>query len=142
MPPRIPEAAVAEFAQAIGLLVRRLRAATAPNDLSLTENTVLARLAREGAATTAELARAEGMKPQSMGTTVAALEAMGLVARKAHPTDGRQRIIELTTRGQALRKSTIDNKRSWLAEAMLRLDDEERATLLAAGRIIRRMLEP
>ena len=71
------EIAVIDFSQAIGLLVRRVRAAAASHDLSLTESAVMARLAKEGPATTAELARAESMKPQSMGTTVAALEEHG-----------------------------------------------------------------
>ena len=37
----------------------------------MTESSVLARLSKNGPATTAELARAESVKPQSMGTTVA-----------------------------------------------------------------------
>ncbi len=58
----------------------------------------MARLAKDGPATTADLARAESMKPQSMGTTIAALEEMGIVERKPHPTDGRQMNIELTAK--------------------------------------------
>ena len=101
----------------------------------------MARLAREGPATTADLARAEGMKPQSMGTTIAALEEMGMVARKPHPTDGRQVNIELTAKGAAERTSVRDAKRTWLAEAIAQLDAQERETLFAAGRIIQRLLE-
>jgi len=56
----------------------------------------MSRLARDRPAAPADLARAEGMKPQSMGTTVAALEDMGMVERKPRPTDGRQVNIELT----------------------------------------------
>src|SRR5271167_2284703 len=99
------DTAVIDFGQAIGLLVRRVRAAAASHELSLTESAVMGRLAREGPATTAELARAEGMKPQSMGATIAALEERGLLERKPHPTDGRQVNIELTTKGEAVRKS-------------------------------------
>jgi DNA-binding MarR family transcriptional regulator len=80
--------AVIDFIQAIGLLVRRVRAEAASHELSLTEAAVMARLAKDGPATTADLARAEGMKPQSMGTTIAALEEMGMVERKHHPTVG------------------------------------------------------
>jgi hypothetical protein len=50
--------------------------------------------------------RAEGMKPQLMGTTVAALEEMGMVARTPRSTDGRQMHIELTAKGAAMRKRT------------------------------------
>jgi DNA-binding MarR family transcriptional regulator len=135
------EIAVLDFTQAIALLVRRVRAAAASHELSLTESSVMGRLFKDGPATTAELARAEGMKPQSMGTTIAALEERGLVERTPHPTDGRQVNIELTTKGASVRKSVGDAKRTWLAQAIARLDEDERATLLAAGEIIKRLAE-
>jgi DNA-binding MarR family transcriptional regulator len=133
--------AVLDFGQAIGLLLRRVRAAAAAHELSLTEAAIIGRLAKEGPATTADLARAEGMKPQSMGTTVAALEEMGLVERKPHPTDGRQVNIALTTKGAAVRKSAKDAKQNWLAQAVAQLDDRDRETLFAAGEIVRRLVE-
>jgi DNA-binding MarR family transcriptional regulator len=135
------EIAVIDFSQAIGLLVRRVRAAAASHDLSLTESAVMARLAKEGPATTADLARAESMKPQSMGTTVAALEEMGMVERKAHPTDGRQVNIELTAKGAAIRKSAKDAKRTWLAQAVAQLDKQDQVTLFAAAEIMKRLVE-
>ena len=130
-----------DFAQAIGLLVRRVRAASASHELSWTESLVMARLAKDGPATTADLARAEGMKPQSMGTTVAALEEIGIVERKPHPTDGRQVNIELTAKGAVMRKSAKDAKRTWLAQAIAQLDEQERETLFKAGEIIKRLAE-
>lgn len=141
MPRKPLETSVIDLTQAIGLLTRRVRAAAASHDLSLTESAVMARLAREGPATTADLARAEGMKPQSMGTTIAALEEMGMVERKPHPTDGRQVNIELTAKGAARRKSTKDAKPTWLAQAISQLDEQERETLFLAGKIIRRLAE-
>jgi DNA-binding MarR family transcriptional regulator len=141
MPPKNVDLAVMDLAQTIGLLVRRARAAAGSDELSWTETAVLKRLAREGAATTADLARAEGVKPQSMGATVAALEERGLVERRAHATDGRQVNIELTVKGDAVRKSASDAKRTWLAQAIGRLDKKDQETLFAAGEIIRRMVE-
>jgi DNA-binding MarR family transcriptional regulator len=141
MPRKTFETAAIDFGHALGLLVRRMRAAAASQELSLTEAAVLARIAKDGPATTAELARAESMKPQSMGTTVAALEEMGMVERKPHPTDGRQVKIELTAKGAEVRKSAGDAKRTWLAQAIARLDEEERETLFAAGRIVKRLVE-
>jgi DNA-binding MarR family transcriptional regulator len=141
MPRKTLELAVSDFTQAVGLLVRRLRAAAASHELSLTEAAVMARLANDGPATTADLARAESMKPQSMGATIAALEEMGLVERKPHPTDGRQVNIELTAKGAAVRTSAGDAKRTWLAQAIAQLDKHEQATLFAAGEIIKRLVE-
>jgi DNA-binding MarR family transcriptional regulator len=132
---------VVDLMQAIGLLVRRVRAASASHELSWTESLVMARLAKDGPATTADLARSEGMKPQSMGTTVAALEEMGIVERKPHATDGRQVNIQLTAKGAALRKSAKDAKLTWLMQAIAQLDERERETLFKAGEIIKRLAE-
>ena len=141
MPRKSLEVSVSDLIQAIGLLVRRVRAAAASHELSLTEAAVMARLAKDGPATTADLARAESMKPQSMGATIAALEEMGMVARKPHPTDGRQVHIELTAKGAEVRKTTRDAKRTWLTQAIAQLNERERETLFAAGEIIKRLAQ-
>ena len=133
---------VNDFAQTLGRLVRRMRAAAAQHELSLTEFAVLARLGREGPATTAELARAENMRPQSMSAAVAALEERGLVERKQHPSDGRQVNIALTENGAAVRSSTKDLKRAWLTQATAGLSSEEREILANAGDILKRLLAP
>lgn len=133
---------VNDFAQTIGRLVRQMRAAAAQHELSLTEFAVLARLGREGPATNAELARAENMRPQSMATAVAALEERGLVERKPHPSDGRQVNLALTEKGTAVRSSTKDLKRAWLAQATAGLDEQERLALARAGDILKRLLQP
>ena len=102
---------------------------------------MLKRLAKSGPATTAELARAQGMKPQSMGTIIAGLEEAGMIERRPHPTDGRQMNIDLTAKGVAAQKSAVDAKRTWLAQAISQLSKEEQATLFAAGEIVRRVVE-
>ncbi len=136
------DAAVTDFAQAVGLLVRRMRAAAAGHELSLTEAAVLKRLATDGSATTADLARAESIRPQSMGAVIAALAEAGLVGRTPHPTDGRQVHVGLTAKGAAVREGTREAKRTWLAQAVARLDERDRATLFASGEVIRRLVEP
>lgn len=138
---KISDIAVAEFAQSIGLLVRCARAAAASQELSWTDLSVLKRLAKDGPATTAELARTQGMRPQSMRTILAALEQLSLVEREPHATDGRQVNIKLTAKGAAVEKNAGDAKRTWLAQSFARLDEQERETLFAAGRIIKRLVE-
>ena len=69
MPRKNLDASIADLAHAIGLLMRHVRAASASHELSWTESAVMGRLAKDGPATTADLARAEAMKPQSMGAT-------------------------------------------------------------------------
>jgi DNA-binding MarR family transcriptional regulator len=141
MPRKTFDIAVTDFGQSIGLLLRRARAAAASHELSWTETSVLKRLANEGPATTADLARAQGMRPQSMRPIIATLEEMGMVERKPHATDGRQVNIELTARGAAAQKSLGDAKRTWLAQTIAQLDEQERETLFEAGRIIKRLVE-
>jgi DNA-binding MarR family transcriptional regulator len=64
-----------------------------------------------------------------------------MVRRNPHPTDGRQVNIELTGQGEAVRQSTRDAKRTWLAQAIAQLDEQEQQTLFKAGEIIRRLVE-
>ena len=137
----VRDASVAEFVHAVDLLIRRVRAAAAAHELSWSEAAVMGRLGNDGPVTTADLARAEGVKPQSMGATIAALEERGLVERKPHPSDGRQMNIVLTAMGAAVRKSSRDAKLTWLAQAIARLDEKDRETLFAAGKIIKRLVE-
>ena len=141
MPRKSFDIAVTDFSHSLGLLVRRVRAAAVSQEVSLTEAAVMARLAKDGPATTAELARSESMKPQSMGTTIAALEEMGLVERRPHPTDGRQMNIDLTAKGLAMRETAGAAKRTWLAQAIVQLGKEEQEILFEAGEIMKRLVE-
>ena len=90
---------------------------------------------------TADLARAEGVKSQSMGTAIATLEKMGLVERRAHPTDGRQMNIVLTAKGKTMRKKTREAKHAWLAHAIEKLDKKEQEKLFAAGEVIKKLVD-
>jgi len=135
------EQQIDELIRAMGLLVRRVRAAGTGEQLSLTEAMVLARLDRDGPLTSADLARAEGMKPQSMGTTVSALEDAGLVERTPHPTDGRQMLVAVTPKGHEARRRSKDAKRQWLAKVVAQLSDHDREALLGVTGILRRMAE-
>jgi DNA-binding MarR family transcriptional regulator len=135
------EILVEDLLQSTGLLRRRLRAEANPDELSWSQIAVIARIIRDGPATIADLARGEGVKPQSMGVTVASLERDGLLARAAHPTDGRQYLYDLTAAGHEARARLRLLKRSWLAAAMARLDDEEKEALRVALRVVRRLAE-
>ena len=137
------EVAVEDFAMALGLLVRRIRAGTPPEleEFSWTQQAVLRRLEKNGPATSADLARAEGVRPQSMGTALGLLEKMGLIERKPHPTDGRQINMKLTARGITLRRNIKQATYAWLARAIAELDRQEQITLFKAGELFKRMAE-
>jgi DNA-binding MarR family transcriptional regulator len=133
------EVAVADLMQGIGLLIRRMRAEVGGDGLSMTETSVIGRLAKGGPATSADLARSELVKPQSMGSTVAGLEEQGLIKRKPHPTDGRQIYVELTEKGMETWKSRRAAKHSKLAAAIAELDKQDQEILFKAGEILKKI---
>jgi DNA-binding MarR family transcriptional regulator len=139
--PNSQETAAAELSLAIGQLMRRLRTEANPGELSWSQITTLARLDKVGWMTTADLARAEFVKPQSMGTTLADLEQQGLVQRRPHPTDGRQVLFGLTADGIEARRQRSIAKREWLLAAMAKLDPAEQQTLMSAAALIKRLAE-
>ena len=135
------ETAVTELSLAIGQLLRRLRAESNPDELTWSQTVALSRLERAGSMTTADLARAESVKPQSMGATLAELEREGLVERQPHPTDGRQVLFSLTDEGVEARQKRSAAKQTWLLAAMARLDADEQQTLMSAAALIKRLGE-
>ncbi len=98
----------------IGLLVRRLRQVQAEGELTLPETSALARLDRGGPATPSALAKLEQISPQSMGATIGALEARGLVERRPDPQDGRRVVISPTDAGL----QALCNRRNARTEAL------------------------
>jgi DNA-binding MarR family transcriptional regulator len=133
------ETAVHEFSLAIGQVLRRLRAEANPGELTWSQTVALSRLQKAGPMTTADLARAESVKPQSMGATLAELEREGLLKRHPHPTDGRQVLFALTAEGVEARRKRSAAKQKWLLAAMAKLDPGERQTLMSAVALIKRL---
>jgi len=132
------EYVVADLTLAVGQLLRRLRSAHS-GDLTLSQSSVLARLERDGPMTTADLARAELMKPQSMKAILAGLEEAACVEREPHPTDGRQILFAITRKGLNERKRRTAAKREWLLAKLEQFDPQDVATLAAAIPLIRRL---
>ena len=102
----------------LGQLLRRLREQTVGVDLTRSQSSVLSRLEREGSSTTTALARAEGIRPQSMGAVVTALEAAGLVTRSADASDGRKTILSLTDKAKEMYRTGRIAREDWLTQAM------------------------
>jgi DNA-binding MarR family transcriptional regulator len=134
------ETVVAELSLAVGQLLRRVRTESNRDELTWSQTVALWRL-ESGPATTADLARAELVKPQSMGATLAELEREGLVERRPHPTDGRQVLFALTGDGVEARRKRSAAKQAWLLAAMAELDRSEQQSLLAAAALIKRLAE-
>ena len=70
--------------------------------VSARHRTVFLHLGRHGASRSVDLARAAGIRPQSMMAIVDELQSLGLVERYADPSDSRAKLIDFTTRGRAM----------------------------------------
>jgi DNA-binding MarR family transcriptional regulator len=115
MPDKEADSAAALIA-AMGLLVRRSKQVQAPGELTASERSALSRLDRGGAMSSAALAKLEQISPQSMGATVAALEAAGMIVKRPDPQDGRKALLEPTEAGLRL----LHERRSARAQALTR----------------------
>lgn len=107
-----------ELRVVLGRLSRRLREQAHAGDFTGSQKSVLIRLERDGPATVTSLAKAEGVRSQSMGATVAVLEAAGLVAGAADPADGRQTILSLTDACREMIRASRAAREDWLLRAI------------------------
>src|SRR4051812_36119538 len=136
------ERAAWDLRVALGRVVRRLRQAHEPGELSLSELSVLGRLDRDGPATPGALAGGERVRPQAMGNTLAALEQRGLVARMPDPDDGRKVSMSATEAGRQL----LLDRRSARTRRMTRalaegFPPEERRRLVDAVPLLDRLAD-
>ena len=126
----------------LGKLKRRLRDQAHVGDLTWSQLSVLGRLERDGQATVTELARAEGVRPQSMGATVSILEAAGHVSGAPHPTDGRQTILSLTSACREWIGAARAARQDWLFHAIrTHLAPDEQDELARAMDLLKRLIE-
>jgi DNA-binding MarR family transcriptional regulator len=102
----------------VGLFLRRLRQVQVQGELTLPETSALTRLDRGGPATPSALARLEQISPQSMGATLGALEARGLVERRPDPADGRRAVMSLTAAGAQVLRNKRNARTEQLAQAL------------------------
>lgn len=127
----------------IGKLKHRLREQAHTGELTPSQTSVLLHLEREGSATVTALARIEGVRPQSMGATVAGLQAAGLVRGAPHPNDGRQTVLSLTPACRKMIKAGRAAREDWLLRTIqARLSGKEQAKLAAGVELLKRLVDP
>ncbi|HEX7659616.1 MAG TPA: MarR family transcriptional regulator [Pseudonocardiaceae bacterium] len=127
---------------AVTRITRKLRQTHAVGDVTLSEASVLARLDREGAACPSVLAEHEGVRPQAMAVTLAALEHRGLVRRTPDANDGRRVVMTVTEAGRQTvldRRSESARKLAWTLDT--ELTPAERETLAAALPLLERLAD-
>lgn len=141
--PTISATALAsELRSAVGKLKRRMREQAAQGRFSPTQVAVLHRLEKDGAATVSALARAEGMRSQSMGAVVAALASEGFLKGAPDPDDGRQTLWWLTSSSRRWIDESRATRQDWLACSLQsRLSVAERAQVSAAVALLARLVD-
>jgi len=126
----------------LGKLKRRLREQAHVGDLTPSQISVLLRLEKDGPATASGLARAEGMRPQSMAPVIAALEDAGLVSRGPDPADGRQTLLSLTDACRIWAEEARAARQDWLTRALqARLSVQEQGELSKAVELLKRLVD-
>jgi DNA-binding MarR family transcriptional regulator len=126
----------------LGKLKRRLREQAHVGDLTPSQVSVLLRLEKDGPGTASNLARAEGMRPQSIAPVIAVLESAGLVSGAPDPTDGRQTLLSLTDACRTWVEEGRAARQDWLTRTLqARLSPEEQEKLAEAVELLKRLVD-
>jgi DNA-binding MarR family transcriptional regulator len=132
----------AALQMSIGLCIRQLRQVQTQGDLSLPEASALKRLDRSGPTSVTELAKSEQISVQSMGTTLGALEARGLVERHPHPSDRRRSVLSITKSGTRVLGDKHNGRAEQLAKALSSgFSPAELRQLMVAAPLIERLAQ-
>ena len=101
----------------------------AETGLGLTDFAVLEALLHKGPLTITEIQAKVLLASGSMTAAVDRLEKLGLVVRKASPSDRRARVVELTAEGKRLAASCFEQHAKDLEALMSGLSEKERRQL-------------
>ncbi len=93
--------------------------------LSLTDFAALEALLHKGPLTISQIQEKVMLASGSMTAAVDRLEKLGLVVRKASPSDRRARVLELTPQGKRLAASSFEKHAKDLEELLSALSKEE-----------------
>lgn len=143
IPPKtVPAELAEELRSFVRHIKRRLREQADVGELTQSQIAVILRLESGGPATTSALARAEGMRPQSMGSIVVALQSAGMIQGAPDSTDGRQTVLSLT---DACRKRLQEGRamrQDWLSKTIeAKLSSEEQEQLASHLKVLMRLVE-
>ncbi len=134
---------VVELRSILGQFRRKLKEQGDPGDFSLAQAGALKHLIELPAMTGTELARAEGMKPQSMGAILASLEERGTITSAPDPHDGRKTLWSLTDEARRTIAESRALKEDWLARTIQsKLSGTEQRELARGIELLRSLLEP
>jgi len=126
----------------IGKIMRRMREQSSAGDYTNSQKLALQCLERDGPSTVTALAQAAAVRPQSMGATIATLEAAGMVSGVPDPNDGRQTIWSQTPAYRKAVKDMRAAREDWLFRVLQKeFTAAERDELAAAAALLARIAD-
>jgi len=135
-------ALAAELRAISSKLKRKLREQGGRSDLRPSQVSVLLRIEKNGPAAVSTLARAEGMRPQSMSAIITSLLEAGLVSGSPDPHDKRQTLIALSRKCQKLISEGRAARQDWLTTTIRKkLTSQEQEKLASAVHLLARLIE-
>jgi DNA-binding MarR family transcriptional regulator len=136
-------ATAVELRVLIAKLRRRLAEQASPGDFTPSQASALSRLLSDGPVTLTALAKAEGMRPQSMSAIVSVLQADGVIVGQPDPADGRQTILALSDGARETVEATRVIKNDWLFRSIkAKFTPEEQLQLASTIELLQRLIEP
>jgi DNA-binding MarR family transcriptional regulator len=132
----------AEMRTVFRKLKLRVREHGGGKNLTPSQASVVLRLEKDGAATVSSLARAEGMRPQSMSAIVAPLQETSLIRGVPDPSDGRQTLMSLTPKCLKWLREGRAARQDWIATTLSqKLSFQEQVKLQEALKLLTRLVE-
>jgi DNA-binding MarR family transcriptional regulator len=129
--PAGPDIDVARLRAAIMRLSRRLRKHDLA-DLTPTQLSALATVARDGPLRLGDLAAAERIAPSTLTRLVSALEERGYLARGSVPGDARASLVSVTEAGTMVLRRIKQETTAQLTDSLLTMPPDQLAALAAA----------
>ncbi|WP_067929715.1 bifunctional helix-turn-helix transcriptional regulator/GNAT family N-acetyltransferase [Alicyclobacillus shizuokensis] len=124
------------FTRQIGVL----REGLLHSPYSLTEVRILFEIAHSNGLTASDLSRELGLDPSYLSRILGRLEQKGLIDKVRSETDGRQRLLSLTSEGKEVFNLLDDRSREEVAEMLSQLSEGDRQRLLEAMHTIENVL--
>ncbi|MCW2750076.1 MAG: MarR family transcriptional regulator [Aeromicrobium sp.] len=129
-----------QLARSVARLNRRLRQER-QTDLTPTQLSVLGTIRTLGPSTPSAIAAQERVQPPSISRTLNCLVDEGFATREPHPGDGRQVIISVSAKGEAVLAEERARRDQWLARRLAELTTAERKTLREAAALLEQLAE-
>jgi DNA-binding MarR family transcriptional regulator len=136
----VPAPLASQLRLAVLRLSRRLRQ-QAIGDITPSQLSALASIAKHGELSLGSLASIERVAPPSMTRIAATLESQGLVLRRSDDVDRRVARVAISDSGRAVLDEIRNRRDAYLAVRIRDLSDEDRELLSKAIPILERLAE-